>query len=260
MNMMKTLVAFLCSLVGLLFIQQQLIFKMDLALMLAFSGVIGLFLGDLFMLKAMREIGASRMVMMFGLTPFLTGLGSYFLFSANLSWAAWLGVLFMVLCLYLLSFENFKNSGDWQLKGLCLGLVAVLLDNIGLMITKYSFLHFSNLHSVQVNFHRALGALLAFVILQMFFKKIFLFKSFQKLSPTDRLKVLIGSVLGTFVSLLFYLQAVNLGHLSVVTSVACTGPLFAKIFECWQQGRWPHYLWWLAFSSMVIGFAFFSIS
>ncbi len=45
------------------------------------SGCIGLMIGDIFMLHAMKDLGASRMLMIFGLQPFFLGIGGYFLFN-----------------------------------------------------------------------------------------------------------------------------------------------------------------------------------
>jgi drug/metabolite transporter (DMT)-like permease len=224
----------------------------DLWLLLV-SGFLGLCVGDFFMMKAMHDIGGSRMVMMFGLTPFLTGVGSWYFFGSQLHSTAWLGVILMVVCLCLLSFERYKVSGAWHLRGVLFGLLAVLLDAVGLMITKNA-LSETHAHPLFVNFLRLLGALVGFLIMSQFVHKIDLRAGFLKLSSKDRLRVTVFGLLGTFVSLQFYLTAVSMGHLSVVSSVAGTGPLFTQILESFLEKKWPHPLWFAAFFCMLGGF------
>ncbi|MFN8945446.1 MAG: EamA family transporter, partial [Pseudobdellovibrionaceae bacterium] len=39
--------------------------------------------------------------------------------------------------------------------------------------------------------------------------------------------------------LCFYLTAIKLGNIATLSSVAITGPLFAGLFECLHQKKWP---------------------
>lgn len=259
-NAAKTVVALTVSAIALLFIRDYLFFDFKLMGLLAVSGLVGLCIGDLFMLEAMRIMGGSRMVMMFGLTPFITGVGSYLFFGSTLSLNLWIGVSFMVACLFFLSFERFKTSGEWQIRGLAAGVIAVFLDSIGLLITKFTYNEHQSFHPFQVNFQRSVGAVIGFIFINYFFRKIHLTSVFLKMETPNRTKVIAASFLGTFLSLSFYLKAISLGHLSIVSSISGTGPLFTQIFECAREKKWPHYLWWIAFTCMCMGFWFFSHS
>lgn len=229
-------------------------------LYLAASGFVGLCIGDLFMLEGMKILGGSRIVMMFGLTPFYTGIGSYFLFQSVLPLGAVYGVICMVLCLFLLSLERYKVSGHWHLRGIFMGVIAVFLDNIGLILTKFSFTHNPNLNSLEANFFRASGALLGFAIIHLFYKRIPLAQEFKALTTGEKTQVLFASFFGAFLSLLLYLKSVSLGHLSVVSSMAGTGPLFTEIFESIRRRKPPHYLWWFAFVSFNVAIYLFVTS
>lgn len=221
------------------------------------SGFVGLCIGDLFMLEGMKILGGSRVVMMFGLTPFYTGIGSYFLFNSVLPLKMIYGVFFMVLCLFLLSLERYKSSGHWHLKGIMMGVLAVFLDNLGLMLTKASFNLNPELNSIEANFYRVWGAIAGFVLLNFCYRKIHLQREFLKISSQDKVLVILASFMGSFLSLYFYLKSVSLGHLSVVSSMAGTGPLFVEIFESLRTKKAPHPLWWLAFVCFIFAIYLF---
>jgi drug/metabolite transporter (DMT)-like permease len=261
LNCFKTLVSFvavtLTAAVYLFF--EPFIFDYRILLTLISSGLIGLCIGDFLMLSAMKEIGGSRMVMLFGLTPFLTGIGSSIFFNSNLKMQSWIGVFFMVLCLIFLSLEQYKKSGHWHFKGILFGISAVLLDSIGLILTKSIYIEYPQINTIYVNFYRLIGALIGFLIIQTFIKPINIKQTFLDLSFNIKRKAIISSLLGTYFSLLLFLKAVSLGHLSVVSSVAGTGPLFAKIFECVEEKKLPHVYWFISFGFMIIGFYFFTI-
>jgi drug/metabolite transporter (DMT)-like permease len=253
MNTFKAVVSLLATVLVIFLFQIKLpAMTWDLWFLLV-SGLLGLCLGDFFMMKAMHDIGGSRMVMMFGLTPFLTGVGSWYFFGSQLNGMVWLGVVLMVLCVSMLSLERYKVSGAWHLRGVIFGLLAVLLDAAGLIITKNA-LSETHAHPLVVNLLRLLGALVGFVLMDRFVHKIHLKAEFLKLNVKDRWRVTLFGLLGTFVSLQFYLTAVSMGHLSVVSSVAGTGPLFTQIFESLKEKKWPHPLWFAAFLCMVGGF------
>lgn len=253
MNTFKALVAFFLSLVTLMILQVPLVATWPIFLMCGLSGFIGLCVGDLFMLKAMKEIGGARMLMIFSLTPFLTGLGSFFLFQSTLHMTIWIGVLFMILCLCFLSLEKFKTSGHWQIMGIALGLLAVFLDACGLLITKYAFTEITTLHPFELHLYRCTGALIGFVLYDQFIERIRFIDLFKKASREIKIKAFSSSALGTFLSLFFYLKAISMGHLSIVSSLAAVGPLITQIYESSRERKWPKIYFWLAFVCMVIG-------
>lgn len=222
------------------------------------SGAVGLMLGDYFMLRSMADIGASRMLMIFGIQPFLLAIGSYYLLGQPFTLFIFFGMISMVLCLFVFSLENYRKSGHWHLEGLIFGLCAVLFDAAGLLLTRYSFDQTPGIEPIQANFIRCLGAVSAFIIFYILVKPIAVIAPFKSLVKSDRVKLLVASLAGTYISLLFYLTAVSKGQLSVVSSVAVTGPLFAAIIECFIQKRRPNIYLFFGTILFLIGFMLFS--
>lgn len=224
------------------------------------SGCIGLMIGDIFMLHAMKDLGASRMLMIFGLQPFFLGIGGYFLFHQVFSPLSFLGVLFMLCCLFTISLETYKQSGHWHIKGLAFGLIAILLDACGILLTRYGFESSLGISSIQVNAIRCVGAIIGFFLIYFFKEKIQFTPIWKPLSRNEKIRIVIGSLLGTYFSLMLYLTAVSRGQLSVISSVTITGPMFASAFECFRYKRWPSLYLLIAFMFFIAGFLIFTFA
>lgn len=201
-------------------------------ILLVLSGASGLFIGDIFLLKAMASIGAGRTLMLFGFSPLILGVSSYFLFNQTLDPQKLLAVLCLVGCLWSFALEGFKTKGKWELKGLMFALIGVLMDNAGVLMTRQSFEISPDMSPFQANFVRALATVVGFSAMALipFFK----FKPLDFWKAMDRKTTItmgIISFLGTCISLGFYLQAIKIGHLATVSAVAVTSPLFATLLE-----------------------------
>lgn len=223
------------------------------------SGCIGLMIGDIFMLKAMAELGASRMLMIFGIQPFFLGLGGYILFGQSFSWTNVLGLVFMSLCLFTISLENYKKSGHWQASGLIAGLIAILLDGVGLFLTKFSFNHQTDISPIEVNMIRCVGAIIGFFIIYYSKEKIQFQPTWTKFSKKEKMKIVVGSLFGTYISLMLYLTAISKGKLSVVPAVTITGPMFAEIFEIFRTRKLPNIYVVISFIFFICGFYTFTL-
>jgi drug/metabolite transporter (DMT)-like permease len=226
------------------------------------SGAIGLMIGDIFMLSAMKDIGASRVLMIFGLQPFFLGIASFFIFGQTFTWKIFLSVLLMLCCLYTISLESYKKIGHWHLRGMSMGLCAVLLDAVGILLTRYGFDETPGITSPEVNAIRCAGAVATFFIINVFiFKKrdqISFRPTWKKLSRNEKGRIVLASLGGTYCSLMLYLVAVSKGQLSAISSVSMTGPMFAGIFECVRTRKLPSPYLFIAFIFFVSGFLIFT--
>lgn len=257
MNTFKALVACFSFILTVIVFQDWVTPPLQSMVALFSSGALALMIGDIFMLHAMRELGASRMLMIFGLQPFVLGIAGAIFFAQPFVKASIIGVVLMLLCLYTISLESYKKNGHWQARGMFLGLIAVLLDAIGIVLTRYGFDATPGMSSAQGNAIRCLGAVSAFVLLNHFYYrfkegKINISAPWSQFSKVQKFRVVMGSLMGTYISLMLYLVAVSKGQLSVVSSVAVTGPMFAGLFECVRNRKWPS-LYLLAAMTFFIG-------
>lgn len=220
---------------------------------LTLSGMLGLGLGDLFLLSAYARMGAGRTLILFGFQPLILGISSWYLFAQPLSVYKLFAVFFFLICLYLFSLEKFKEHGHWEIKGLIAALLGVVFDNAGILLTRWSFNSVTEMSVIQATFVRAAGALLFYITFNPFLKSG-LIQHFQKLDRHQKIVISAASVAGTFVSLLLYLSAVRVAHLASLAAMGVFGPLYSTTLECVIARKRPSpYLIW-AMASFIIGF------
>ena len=163
---------------------------------------------------------------------------------------------------YTISLESYKRSGSWQLRGMILGLVAILLDAVGILMTRYGFDNTPDISSAQVNGIRCIGAIIGFLIINYFYypkkDRVHFKPEWGALTKNEKINLIIGSIGGTYCSLMLYLIAVSKGQLSVISSVTVTGPMFAEIFECVRDRKYPSLYVFVAFIFFIGGFIIFS--
>lgn len=218
-----------------------------------FSGLIGLNFADLFLLRAFKTIGAARTLMIFSFQPIFIGFMSFFLFSQNITTPQVFAIFFMIACVLTLSYEKFRSSGRWEVRGPLYALAGVSLDGVGILLTRYAFDTDLKVTVFEGNFYRCLGAGLGFLVISQFIP-LNLFKSLSNLPKRPRNIVLFASFTGTFLSLTLYLTALSRGHLATVTAIAGTGPIFAAVAESIWTKKWPTIYLYVAFALFGCGF------
>ncbi|MBX3040661.1 MAG: DMT family transporter [Bdellovibrionaceae bacterium] len=219
---------------------------------LLLSGALGLGIGDLFLLGAFSKIGASRSLLIFGFQPLIMAVAGSVLFQQALLWNQGLALIFFIFCLVTLSLERYRLDGHWEIKGLLFAFIGVLLDNVGVLLTRFSFDLAPDLNPLQANLFRIGGALGVFLVLS-FFIPLQLFKNFASLPVKDRFLAVGASLIGTFVSLSLYLNALKYGHLAILSGVVLTGPLFSALIESLIQKKRPSNYQIIAFICLLAG-------
>ncbi len=209
------------------------------SLLLLLSGAIGLMVGDMFLLKAFTLIGPSRTLMIFGFQPIILGLSSLFLFNQGFPLYRLFAVVCMILCLFTFSLENYRKNKHWQMGGLLAGLMGVLLDACGILMTRQAFEMTPEMSPILGNWIRCMGALFGFALVHFFYRRIHFKRDLIKWPKKTQTKIILASLAGTYFSLMLYLTALKSGHLASISAIAITSPTFAALFECIKNKRWP---------------------
>jgi drug/metabolite transporter (DMT)-like permease len=217
------------------------------------SGLIGLNIADLFLLKAFTKLGAARTLMLYGFQPLIIGVGAHILFGQSLNPMKLIAVFFMIACLFTLSLENYRVHKKWAISGLVLALVGVTLDACGILITRTAFETTHAVTPVEGHFYRCAGALIGFSVMAIF-KPFPLVEGFTRWPQRQRLLLLTAAFGGTYLSLLLYLHAVKYGHLASLAGITITGPMFATTLECLIKRKPPSRYLLTAFGFFAIGF------
>ncbi len=239
MNTFKAFVALACFSVAVLVTQAwQVQPSLGIYAALMLSGLIGLNIGDIFLLEAFRRLGAARTLMIFSFQPILISVAAYYLFNEALEFKRIYAIGILLICVFIVSFERYKEMGRWEWAGPLIAIAGVSLDTIGVLITRYSFESTPGLSAAYANFIRCVGAGLGFAIMLQF-KPAHLWEKFRKFDSKNKLTLLIASIAGTFLSLWLYLKAIDLGPLGPVNAIAGCVPLFSAIFECLYYRKLP---------------------
>lgn len=216
------------------------------------SGFLALGIGDLFLLQAFKQLGAGRTMVLFGFQPLIIGGLSFLFFDQIISGERLYAVIFLILCLLTFSYEIRKRTGKWDVSSLSIAFIAIFIDAIGVIITRYAFNMNDSITAFEGNFYRCFGAVIAYVFIS-FFKPIKLFETFKILPHKTIGYVLLGAFLGTFLSLAFYLQAIKTGHLASISAISITAVMFASFFESIWEKQMPSKFLFLAFGFFGIG-------
>ncbi|MDA8244452.1 MAG: EamA family transporter [Elusimicrobia bacterium] len=220
------------------------------------SGMIGLGLGDIYILKAFSMMGPGRTMMVFGFQPLLIGLVSYFAFGQAIDPDKLFAIFFFVVCLYIFSLESFKKHGHWNVRATLFAMGGMALDGCGVLLTRYAFNNSPGIGTTEGNFYRAAGALLLFAAMSAV-KPFHFTEKLKGLGRGGLLWITLGSAAGTYLSLMFYLSAIRYSAaLAAVSGIAITGTLFSSAFECAVERKLPSRYLVAAFAFFLGGMAF----
>lgn len=220
---------------------------------LLLSGLIGLNIGDLFLLSAFTKLGVSRTLILFGFQPLMVGIGAYFIFGQDFDPTRLLAIVFMIACLFTFSLERYRKEKRWEVAGLIYALIGVALDTCGILITRAAFTESPELAPIEGHFYRCLGAVIGFAAMSQL-RPIGLIKNFRQWDLRSRGLLIAAALGGAYLSLLLYLSAVKIGHLASIASISITGPMFAATLESVIHRRPPSRYLLIAFMFFCLGF------
>jgi len=220
------------------------------------SGMIGLGAADVCLVKSFSLMGPGRTMMIFGFQPLIIGILGYFAFGQAVEGRKRAAVIFFVICVFIFSLESFRKHGHWNIRASLFAFGGVVLDAVGVAITRYAFNSNPGISTTEGNFYRAAGALLLFAAMS----RVRPFHFFEKLGSLGLKSVwwiTLGSVAGTYLSLMFYLSAVRYaGALAAISGIAITGTLFSSAFECAIERKMPSAYLLVSFVFFFCGMAF----
>ncbi len=219
------------------------------------SGFLGLGIADIFLIKAFKGMGPGRTMMLYAFQPLFVGVVSFYLFGQTINAAKFISIIFFIVCIMIFSVETYRKEKHFNVKNTFYALCGIMFDGAGVLFTRYAFDNSLQTSTFEGNFYRAASATLFFIILSRWIK-FNLFANFKSLNRSGKTVCVAGVFFGTFLSLAFYLKAVQAGNLAVVTSIAVTGVIFAAVFESvFEHKRPSKYLYW-AFLFFACGMYF----
>ncbi len=237
-NYFKAIVSTICFFLLALLLKINFFTELDESkIYFFFSGALGLALADVFLLTSLRHNGVGETLIFYSFQPFLVFACSYFLWGEQLATSQWAGVFIFCLCLFIFCFEKFQKS-KVHLKYALMALIAILLDTVGILISKYAYNLAPDINSVEACVYRGLGALAMLSIITCF-KPLNFVSSFKSMDTKSKSIIFAACFMGTFLSLLFYLKAVQIGTITILTAVSVATPLWSTFFEFFYNKKKP---------------------
>lgn len=258
MNLVKNTTAFVAfgaaSLISCLFLGEN--FHMPELSRLYFftSGLIGLGIGDIFLFRGYQRIGSARTIMVFSFQPLFLSLEGYLLFGQSMSARQGWALLLMLACVWTISYEKFRERGHWEWQGILYAVIGVLLDNVGVVLSRKAFDLSPGSTAFTANFVRCIGAVLPFLFIVVW-RKERVWGSFQELPRRERLTAVFASFTGTFMSLSCWLTALKIGHIGSLAGVGSFNPVAASLWEWGLAKRRPTKYLLLALGLFLAGFS-----
>ena len=201
------------------------------------SGFIGLGFGDIFTFQAYSVIGPSRTTMISSFRILFVGVLGYFFFGQEVSPSRFVSIIFLIACIFIFALEGYRKTAKWQWGAMTMALIGMLLDSVAVITSRAAF-DISAVNAVEANAYRCMGAVAGFIILARAMKINF-FAKINKLSRRALFFITAGSVIGTYLGLIFYLEAIKRGNLATVSAICATGVVFTAFFECLFEKKWP---------------------
>lgn len=257
MNFVKAFIAMILFLGAIVIMGWNFSFSNEVLLLLFVSGILGLGIGDLALLTALRDLGPGRAMVIVAFHPVIMGIFSYLRYGKGLSSYKILAIFFMILCIFVFSLESMKKVGNWGVKGIALVLSAIILDVIGVLMIKEAEL-LSKINPFEASFYRCLGVVVFFLIWNQF-KPFNIIEGIKKQSKKSTLIILAGAFLGTFLALAIIFKAyttVN-DNLATISSINISCSLFAALFECIHEKKKPGRYLIISFLLMICGVSIF---
>jgi len=189
---------------------------------LSLSGIVGFFLGDLFLFEAFVRIGARITMLIFALVPPITAMLGFFFLNEILSISDFIGMFITILGVALVILKRGDGTKKLELKhpltGILFGLGGAMGQSAGLVLSKYGM---QDCNPFLVSQIRAISALICFSLL------ITILRGWEKLSRSvlhlSAMKFIsVGSFFGPFIGVsvsLYSIRYISTGVASTITSI-----------------------------------------
>ncbi|MGF1754643.1 DMT family transporter [Vibrio makurazakiensis] len=206
---------------------------------LAFSGVIGIAIGDSAYFASLKRIGANKTLLLESLAPPLSGVLALTFLGAALTLQSWLGVIITTLAVTFVVFQP-NNSGEktaWS--GIGFGLVASVCQASGVVISHYALVAGDIPPLLGALIRLSVGVAAVMLLIPWVERKPFssMVTNLKSMHSRDKLWLLSAIFVGTFLAL--WLQQVALKHANpaIAQTLIATSPVFILVIYALKGER-----------------------
>lgn len=188
---------------------------------LGISGIVGFFLGDLFLFKSYTIIGSRTSQLVMSLAPMITAIIGWFFLQEILSFQSILGIVVSITGI-MIAVAGKKLKLNVPLQGFLYALGGAMGQAVGLILSKKGMGDYDALAATQI---RAIVAFAAFAILVTFMKRwervLFTIRDKKGMKATT-----IGAIFGPFIGVALSLYAVQHTSTGIASALMALTPIF----------------------------------
>ena len=188
---------------------------------LGISGIVGFFLGDLFLFKSYTIIGSRTSQLVMSLAPMITAIIGWFFLHEILSFQSILGIVVSVAGI-MIAVAGKKLTLNVPLRGFLYALGGALGQAVGLILSKKGMGDYDAVAATQI---RAIVGFAAFATLVTFMKRwkrvLFTIRDKKGMKATT-----IGAIFGPFIGVALSLYAVQHTSTGIASALMALTPIF----------------------------------
>lgn len=198
---------------------------------LSISGVIGFFIGDLFLYKAYVEIGTRISLLIMAASPPLTALLGFVFLKESVSLLGLVGMFITIFGISLVILSKDSNEKGFKLnhskKGLIYASLGALGQSVGTIFSKIGIEGYNAFGSTQI---RVVAGFLSFLILFIYLNK------WEDLKNAIRDKkviglIALGSIFGSFLGVATQLTSLQYTSAGIASTISAISPVIIIPFS-----------------------------
>lgn len=194
---------------------------------LVVSGFIGLVVGDTFLFKAYRLIGARISMLVMSLAPAIAALCAYFFLNETLSFLGVVGIFVTIFGVALVVLQGREvPTSDYKIDytGIFYAFIGAVGQGVGLIFAKFAF-NESDINAFSATLTRILSAL---IIIYPLVKMTNRYNNPVKIFKENRkglIYTVVGSIIGPYLGITFSLISVSHTKVGIASTLMATVPI-----------------------------------
>ena len=226
-NITRMLIALIFLLITLMFLNVKIDLSTNQIWNLTISGFVGLVIGDTFLFKAFKSIGARISMLVMALVPPISALLAFFFLGESLSILGVLGISVTVLGIALVIFKREERpTSNYKIDytGIFYAVIGAVGQAVGLIFAKYAF-NEGEINGFLASFIRIASAVIIIYPIVIVTKR---FRQPVKVFMKDKkgfVFTLIGAVFGPYLGITFSLISITHTKVGIAATIMATVPI-----------------------------------
>ena len=226
-NVTRMLIALILLSVTLIFLNVRVDLSTNQICNLTISGFAGLVIGDTFLFKAFKSIGARISMLVMALVPPISALLAFFFLGESLSILGIIGITVTVFGIALVIFKREERpTSNYKIdySGIFYALIGAIGQAVGLFFAKYAF-NESEINGFLASFVRIAAAVIIIypivIVTKRFREPVKVFMKNKK----GFIFTLIGAVFGPYLGITFSLISISHTKVGIASTIMATVPI-----------------------------------